>query len=374
MHQPDLALVPAPATAMAPAGAGPATAEAAPLQADRLGFELGWAHAQHGLTPPAALLQESTPVDQGWRAGRAVMGRRHVPAPAAVRAWLALRLLAWQQGAPFDLLALTPASLAKLRGTHCPVRRQLLGGASGAADAPVVHPLDPRAGYCPGNLIVLSRLAAEAAQDCSVDDALGQARVAQAEGAAVQGLHAVEWLRLAVLLSWTQDLPFAAAARLPALLSAGETPSQAAVQRLQARVTRWFQQPGWSARARHLAAALPAESSRTDFHLFVSALASRVLHAAGEMRTDHGQASGVRRGLAISTWLLEDAWLHPQVQRRWAQLALGLGEAGCARLLREANNSLADGGRAALRPAATSCPRTRAAASDRVTAPALGRP
>ena len=344
------------------------------MQADRLGFELGWAHAQHGLMPPATLLQDSTPVDQGWRAGRAVMGRSHAPATAAVRAWLALRLQAWQQGAAFNTQALTPASLAKLRGTHCPVRRQLLGGASGTADTPVVHRLDPLAGYRPGNLVVLSRLAAEAAQACSVDEALRQGRAAQAEGAAVQGLHAVEWQRLAVLLSWAQPLPFAAAARLPVLLSSSPPPNQALVQRLQAQLTRWFQQPGWSLRARHLAAALTGEGCRTDFHLFVSALASRMLLATGDLRSGHGQTFGPRHEHAPGAWMLEDAWLHPLVQRRWTQLALALGEAGCARLLREASIGPADGGRAALRPAATSCRRARAAARNRVRAPALASP
>jgi len=43
--------------------------------ADRIGFDIGWDHAHHGLVPPAELLHQGTPVMQGWLAGKAVFGR-----------------------------------------------------------------------------------------------------------------------------------------------------------------------------------------------------------------------------------------------------------------------------------------------------------
>ena len=55
---------------------------------DSTGFDLGWDHAHHGLVPPAELLLDGTPIGQGWRAGKAVFGRRTLAATRHVRLWL----------------------------------------------------------------------------------------------------------------------------------------------------------------------------------------------------------------------------------------------------------------------------------------------
>ncbi|MDO9071729.1 MAG: hypothetical protein Q7U73_00555 [Rubrivivax sp.] len=103
--------------------------------ADAAGFEIGWDHAHHGLVPPSELLLEGTPIGQGWRAARAVFGRRTLFVQQPTRQWLALRIRAWREGIAFEGQQLTPSDLAKLRTSHCPVMRTPLGGAPGQADA-----------------------------------------------------------------------------------------------------------------------------------------------------------------------------------------------------------------------------------------------
>ena len=316
MHPSALALA-------APLPASPA------LPGDAIGFEIGWEHARHGLVPPAELLIEGTALSQGWRAARAALGRRSLASTRALRQWLALRCQAWREGIDFDTTGLGPAELARLETGHCPVRGQALGGAAAGEDAPVFCRLNPAAGYRAGNLVVLSRTAALAARRVTAADALRLARAARVSGTAVRGLHAAHWQRLAVLLACTAPLPFQDLARLPLLVlpPPGVVPAHA-VQALQCLLTRQFLRPGWSSRLRALAAGLPAGAHRTDFHLFVSALASRLLHA-------RDTAPGERQAVA-GPCDLEAAWLHERVQRRWQQWVLGMGEGACADLLTHA--------------------------------------
>jgi hypothetical protein len=92
-----------------------------------------------------------------------------------------------------------------------------------------------------------------------------------------------------------------------------------AVQALQALLTARLTSQRWAAEMSAVAALLPAHSLRTDFNLWVGALAPRVLEA---------QARG--RNLALA---LEDAWLAERVQRRWQHFALALGAPGCEQLV-----------------------------------------
>ncbi|KAB2870163.1 MAG: hypothetical protein F9K36_15750 [Burkholderiaceae bacterium] len=78
------------------------------------GFEIGWDHAQHRLTPPVAHLQAGSPVRQGWEAGRIVFGPRTRPATPQVRKWLQLRLVS---------LALGPAQVARRASGKFEARR-----------------------------------------------------------------------------------------------------------------------------------------------------------------------------------------------------------------------------------------------------------
>ena len=98
--------------------AGRATPIAPPTPQQQVGFQLGWDHAHHAITPAAPHALEASPVHQGWLAGQAVFGPRTLADTAPVRQWLALRLHAWQQQRHVELMHITPAYLRQLAVTH----------------------------------------------------------------------------------------------------------------------------------------------------------------------------------------------------------------------------------------------------------------
>lgn len=319
---------------------------------DGTGFRIGWDHAHHGLVPPPELLLEGTPIGQGWRAGRAVFAGRSHPWPAGrhVRQWLALRIVAWREGVPFDLVTVTPNHLAQIEVRECPVRRVALGGATDATNrpnAPQVQRLNHQAAYAAGHLAMMSHAAARAWQGLAVGDLVRRARAAEAaEAAQAAGmagtdaaaaaahpcargaadsddtvLDAAAWWRLATLRSLGTPLPAAEAARLPlAALPPNRVRVLNAVQALQVLLTLRLAHTDWCVRMGAVAAMLPAHAQRTDFNLWVGALAPRLLEA---------QANG--RDLARA---LEDAWLGERVQRRWQYFVISLGEPACEQLVR----------------------------------------
>jgi hypothetical protein len=322
---------------------------------DGTGFRIGWDHAHHGLVPPAQLLLDGSPVGEGWRAARTVYAQRGRPWPASrhTRQWLALRVQAWRAGAAFDLATVTPNHLAQIETRQCPVRRTWLGGdAARGDDAPQVTRLNPHAAYAAGNLVLLSRAADQAWHGLGVADLVRRARAAEAAeaadavgmagaaalsaGAEAIGRHgdveapaaaepasldAAAWWRLAALRSFATPLPAADAARMPL---AAMPPNRArvlnAAQALQVLLTLRLATPDWCSRMGAIARLLPAHGLRTDFNLWVGALAPRLLEA---------QALG--RDLARA---LEDAWLGERVLRRWQHFVLGLGEPACEQWVR----------------------------------------
>ena len=285
---------------------------------DRIGFDIGWDHAHHGLVPPAELLLEGTPPGQGWRAGKAVFGSRTLPAQRSTRQWLALRTLAWRRGIAFETQQLRPHYLAQIHTEHCPVLRVPLGGS--ADHAAVIERLNPDAGYAAGNLAMISQAAAQARTGVGVLESLRLAQRSASSGEPLAGLDAAAWTRLAVLRSFAMHLPFFEAARLPlAVLPPNRVRLLNPAQGLQALLTLQFATPGFSARTRAVAELLPAHTLRQDFSLFVGALAPRVLEA---------QASATNPRVA-----LEDAWLNERVQRRWQHFLLSLGEPATEALL-----------------------------------------
>ncbi len=327
--------------------------------ADAVGFSIGWDHAHHGLVPPPGLLLEGTPVGQGWRAGRAVFGgpahagARPWPANRHTRAWLALRIEAWLAGTAFDLTTVTPNLLAQIDARSCPVRRVALGGgsggglaaagAAGAADAPCIERLNPQAAWAAGNLVVLSRAAAQAWRGLSVSDLVFRARHAEAAEAAGNvactgddgrtPLDAAAWWRLATLRSFATPLPAADAARLPlAVLPPNRVRVLNAAQALQVLLTLRLTGSDWCARLAEVAALLPAHGQRIDFNLWLGAIAPRLLAAQSERR-DAARA-------------LEEAWLGERVQRRWQHLVLTLGEAACEAIVRRLASQKLPGRRA----------------------------
>lgn len=298
---------------------------------DSTGFDLGWDHAHHGLVPPAELLLDGTPIGQGWRAGKAVFGRRTLAATRHVRQWLQLRTQAWRRGIAFETTQVTAHYLGQIDATHCPVTRQPLGGATDGDDAPVVVRLQRHAGFAAGHLALLGRRAAIVHDSAAAPDWREAARIDAGIVPPPDGLDPAACWRLAVLASFVTPLPFAEAARVPLrVLPPNRVRVLNSVQGLQALLTLQFATPGWSARVRAIAALLPVapgssastgSALRHDFQLFVGALAPRLLEAGAG-----ADPRAVRRAL-------EDAWCDERLNRRWQQFVLALGEAGVQTLL-----------------------------------------
>lgn len=287
----------------------------------QLGFELGWDHARHGLLLPPEQWLDGNPLQQGWRAGKACFGARTLGASRRVRLWLALRLHAWQRGRAFELADVTPHYLGQIEVAQCPITRRALVQAEASVDR-----VCDRAGYAAGNLAMMSMGANRAKAALGWQDALQRAQQARAgasaEGGRIDGLDAAEWSRLAVLMSFVTPLPHEQAARLPLhVLPPNRLRLLNPVQGLQALVTREMARPDGTRRLRALAALLPGEVLRADFHRFLSALLPR--------RIEAGQGADARR----LRHTLEDAWDDARVKRCWQRFALQLDEAAAERLL-----------------------------------------
>ena len=322
---------PGPAAAPAP---GIATGPAA-TDLDATGFEIGWDHAHHRLTPPLRHLHDHNPVRQGWSAGRAVFGSRTLKPTVAVRQWLGLRLQAWQQGAVFEGVQVNPHFLARIDGAECPVSRQPLTLCAGRPGDACISRLNLAAAYAAGNLVVLSQRVADVHQG---RDASGQTQPTEPNcqpGQPVPGaLSADESARLAVLASFATPLPHAQAA----LLALRVLPPNRArvinpVQALQVMLTLQFTQAGYARRLLALAALMPGSEVRQAFQIFMHTLLARRL-SAGQAPTP----LALRRAM-------EDSWADALVNRRWQRLATRLSAADCERLLQRAGQrGLAVGG------------------------------
>lgn len=289
------------------------------------GRELGWDHGRHGLTPGAGLLAAHPALRDGWTAARHCFGSRTQAAPAQVQQWLGLRIDAWLSGLHFDTLAVSPRYLAQLAASHCPVTREPLLQAAGTAHLPgltTIERIREDAGYAAGNLASLSRLAAAAKTGLDCEDALERMRRIDASGRGrSQGMNALQWARLAVLLSFVTPLPHERAASLPLLtLPPNRLHLLNPVQGLQALLTMQLLRTGWSQRIPAFEALLPHTALRRDLRSFCSVLMPKVLASRP------GTPPGWRRAL-------EDAWCQPKVQQHWRRFALALDSAQCQQLL-----------------------------------------
>ena len=298
-----------------PSRLGGGSSEATTL--DQIGFEIGSDHARHGLTPPVQHLHDGNPLRQGWGAGRAVFAARTLPATAPVRAWLALRLQAWQHGQAFEGVQVTPHFIAQIEASHCPVSRQALSPASFAA----LTRVQTQAAYAAGNLAHLSAHVAEAAARHDWRSALAQAQSETPD----PGLTAPEWQRLGVLKSFVTRLPHHVAAALPlSVLPPNRLRVLNPVQALQVMLTQLFTQPEYARRMLGLAALMPCHGSRDAFQLFMHTLLARRI------------AAGVAASPLHTRQAMEDSWADVLVNRRWQRLALRLSEAQCEQLLQRA--------------------------------------
>lgn len=277
------------------------------------GFAIGWDHAHHGLVPPHEQMYDGSAVQRGWLAGRQCFRDRQLTASVHTRRWLRLRLDAWLHGQAIDSEHLSANHLRQIDATHCPVLRVPLHGEG------VPQRARNDAAWACGNVLMLHPRAARARGTLGWADAWARARSESHDGLARDA-----WQRLAVLMSFVTPLPHEQAAALPLLaLPTNRLRVLNAAQGLQVLVTLTLCQPLGSQRLHRLTDTLAAPL-RHDVNRCVSALLPRVLDAS---RVE---------GAAARRCAVEDAWRDPLVMRRWASVALPLGEAGCDALLRRA--------------------------------------
>ena len=301
---------------------------------DSTGFEIGWDHAHHRLTPPLRHLHDHNPVRQGWAAGRAAFGARTLSSSGTVRQWLALRLEAWEFGQVFEGVQVNASFLARIAADECPVSRQPLtlcaartGDTADASQARVCR-LNPQAAYAAGNLAVLSQRVADV-HTGALNNAHASAHTSahtSAPSPAGGVLSADEQRRLTVLASFATPMPHAQAALLPLrLLPPNRVRVINPVQALQVMLTLQFTQAGYARRLLGLSALMPNSEARPLFQIFMHTLLARRLSA--------GQAPGaptLRRAM-------EDSWADALVNRRWQRLASRLSAADCELLLQRAS-------------------------------------
>jgi hypothetical protein len=158
-----------------------------------VGFELGWDYAHYlGWHPDD---ERNKHFIGGFTTARQKIASTQ-PIDRFFRKWLQLRYGAWRRGKSFDH-AVTPAFLAEIDCTHCPILGLELTHSSGQPTDWSVDRLNNHGGYAVGNLAVMSTLANSAKGNHSFDDILLLASLSVKTG----GLSPLEWTRLASLLT-----------------------------------------------------------------------------------------------------------------------------------------------------------------------------
>ncbi|OWQ85126.1 hypothetical protein CDN99_23265 [Roseateles aquatilis] len=294
---------------------------------ERVGFELGWDYAHHGLTPPVEQLFRQSPLQQGWQLGRSTFGARTLKSHRHTQLWLSLRLHAWQRGRNFETLLVTPNYLQQLDTSHCPISRLPLNDEAAHPQLRSIDRVRDDAGYAAGNLALISHAANTAKADRSWQQAWAMAQsLRQGPMTMAGGLNAEAWERMAILASFVTPMSHELAAQLPMLvLPPNRLRLFNPVQALQALVTRQLATPGWSQRLTRLEA-LMAPQQRADFSRFLLALVPRVLRS--QSLTDPVEIR----------WALEDAWRDALLQKRWTRFAQQLTPAQAETLVQRAAN------------------------------------
>ncbi|MFT3663820.1 hypothetical protein [Piscinibacter sp.] len=293
---------------------------------DRIGFELGWDYAHHGVQPPAPYADEASSLRDGLRAGAATFGTRTLMPTRHVRKWLQLRLHAWLRGRSVELMQVTPSHLRQIEASHCPVTRIALSAATLQGSDASVDRVRNDAGYAAGNLVMMSTQANHAKAAHGFRDALRIVRdLETARAGAGGGLTVAQWARVAVLCSFVEPLSHEEASALPLLvLPPNRLRLFNPVQAVQAFVSRQLLTAGWSQRIARFEVLLPGKPARRAFQMFFHALLPRVLEAG---RCDEPQRA---------RWAVEDAWRNPLVMKRWRAFARLLTPAQCEALLARA--------------------------------------
>lgn len=157
----------------------------------KIGFELGWDYAMYGLQRGGEL-----PVSfrRGQEAGKKQAGARPLKSDPFIRKWLQVRYNAWLRGRAVDE-QVTPAFIAKIDRSRCPVRRvEMTKGALADSDWSIDR-LNNDGAYAVGNLAVMSVKANHAKADKAFKDILDCAT----GSGEVDGLSPREWMRMAVM-------------------------------------------------------------------------------------------------------------------------------------------------------------------------------
>lgn len=311
---------------------GPAEPSAPLTNHEHIGFDLGWDHAHHGITPPAPYVLEPSPLRKGWLAGSTTFGERTLPPTVAVRQWLQLRLHAWLRGRSVELIQVTPHHLRQLAVTHCPVTREALDLPNDNVCRVSIERVRHDAGYAAGNLAMMSACAQAAKAAHGFESAIDIARRLEAQATRGHtaeprhdGLTPAQWARMAVLCSYVELLPHARACELPMLVLPPNrlrlfNPAQA----LQAFISQQLLRPGWSRRINGIEALLSTPAARRAFRSFFQTLLPRVLDAGRPADPQHAR------------WAIEDAWSHALVMQRWVRFASMLSSVQCESLLSRA--------------------------------------
>ncbi len=244
-----------------------------------------------------------------------------------LRRWLELRLAAWVHGRALDALQVTPGLLARLDASVYPITRERLaqerarllpaepqrvahGGRHDRDDRDegVVVALREEAGFVAGSLVTVCRRAARALA-----------------GDASAGLGPEAARRAADLRALVTPAPYAQSVAQPlSVLPPPRVRVLNPAHELQVLLTALSSGGAYARRMSAPGTLMPDAVSRRAYATLMSTLLARRLEsewAAGREQ--------VRQAL-------EDAWLHPTVQRRWAALMGHLMAAQCARVVRRA--------------------------------------
>ena len=149
----------------------------------KIGFDIGWDHARHGLLPPAEQWLAGNPLGQGWRAAAPCSAIARC-SPRGARGSGCRCACTPGSEAVRSKGDVTPHYLAQIEVALCPITRRTLV----QADASVDRVCD-RAGYAAGNLAMMSAAANRSKATLGWDAALQRAQQADAvEGGRVDGL------------------------------------------------------------------------------------------------------------------------------------------------------------------------------------------
>lgn len=120
----------------------------------RVGFDIGWDYACHGLLLPTQVQELHPEIVSGFNAARE-RSIKPKPQDRFVRKWLLLRTNAWRRCRIFDE-SVTVAFLKDIDATHCPITGLKLTHGTGENTDWSIDRINNDAAYAAGNLVVVS--------------------------------------------------------------------------------------------------------------------------------------------------------------------------------------------------------------------------